>query len=91
MFDNFRKSFPKVAINTLIGMNRIVQPNASIQLGILQANMGILPQPKMLALGKQSEVKYSNKVDANYATETGKGEIYIPKTNDFYLGEGEGY
>jgi len=84
----FRKCFPKVAINNFMGMNKIVQPNISIDLGILHSNMGTLPQLKMLS--PQANIINGVNPDSSYATETGKGKIYVPVYNDFYMGEGEG-
>ena len=72
-----------------MGMNKIVQPNASIDLGILHPNLGTLPQLKMLS--PQNGITNGINPDTSYAQHTGKGQIYIPTYKDFYVGEGEGY
>ena len=84
----FRWCYPKVAITNFMNMNKITQPNASIDLGILHSNMGTLPQLKMLS--PQAGIVNGVDPDTSYASHTGKGEIYIPAYKDFYIGEGEG-
>jgi hypothetical protein len=80
------QSFPKIAVNTYMGMNKIVQPNVVIDLGILHPNIGTLPQLTMLL--PVSPVVNANNPDTSYANESGHGEVYVPNTNDYYMGEG---
>ena len=85
----FRWCYPKIAVNTLMGMHKIIQPNITSDLGIFHANIGILPQLKMLS--PQQKPSVGIEPESSYSKEQGKGKIYVPEYKDYYLGEGEGF
>jgi len=85
----FRWCYPKIAVQTLMGMNRIIQPNSDINLGIFHANVGTLPQLQMLS--PQASVSNGIEPESSYSKESGRGAIYVPEYKDYYLGEGEGF
>jgi hypothetical protein len=63
------------------------RPNSILEVGIFQSEMGSMPQVGMLKALKLNAPEINSGVDTIYNGVTGKGQINIPDTKEFYTGE----
>ncbi len=84
MFGKLKDFIPKIEKAKYIIVAPVTRPNATLQTSIFHQNVGEITPLKFVQ--EQHKIKINTVVDTSYNNE--RGPIYIPQTNDYYIGEG---
>jgi hypothetical protein len=82
-------SYSKIARNAFINLRPILQPNYKYAIGIQHQVTSSMVNPAIYNM-EQKKPLLRNDMSPSYDGVGGRGEIYIPKTNDNYIGGGVG-
>jgi hypothetical protein len=79
--------FYKISKTFSIGLKPVQNPNPVLQVGIFNNVMGSMPQVEFLKVKTNNAVQNLGD-NGTYSNVTGKGQIYVTESKDYYMGEG---